>query len=258
MNMYKSRNSLSGKSHHFFFRDAPSKLFTLIELLIVIAIIAILAALLFPALGKAREAAKRTACISNLKQQSLWINNYINDYNEYFVPVRYTIDYSSMWFNNLAYLYNINSIRERYLVCPSDSQPSSLANRVDYAPTLYGPCSMPGNAEYPDKNDGSRNFHPTKLGTLKGLQLTRGVLLSGTQWIIDSVADPSGYYYIKNSFNSYTLNTTIPFYEYTRHNLKTNILFVDGSVKTLQFMNIFAWMNTGWNKWCMDSKINFN
>ncbi len=56
--------------------------FTLIELLVVIAIIAILAAILFPVFAKAREAARKTACINNLKQISTAAMMYAQDYDE--------------------------------------------------------------------------------------------------------------------------------------------------------------------------------
>ena len=56
--------------------------FTLIELLVVIAIIAILAAILFPVFARAREQARKTTCISNLKQMGTAIMMYVQDYDE--------------------------------------------------------------------------------------------------------------------------------------------------------------------------------
>jgi prepilin-type N-terminal cleavage/methylation domain-containing protein/prepilin-type processing-associated H-X9-DG protein len=58
--------------------------FTLIELLVVIAIIAILAAILFPVFAQAREQARKTTCLSNLKQIDLSVQMYVQDYDEVF------------------------------------------------------------------------------------------------------------------------------------------------------------------------------
>ncbi|MBC7805878.1 MAG: DUF1559 domain-containing protein [Akkermansiaceae bacterium] len=63
--------------------------FTLIELLVVIAIIAILAAILFPVFAQAREKARQTSCLSNVKQISLSLIQYTQDYDETYPMKQY-------------------------------------------------------------------------------------------------------------------------------------------------------------------------
>ncbi|MBU4375995.1 MAG: type II secretion system GspH family protein, partial [Candidatus Omnitrophica bacterium] len=62
------------------------KAFTLIELLVVIVIVGLLAAILLPVFGKAREAARRAMCINNLRQHGIAWYLYLDDHNDCFPP----------------------------------------------------------------------------------------------------------------------------------------------------------------------------
>ncbi len=70
--------------------------FTLIELMIVVAIIGVLAGLLLPVLSAARAAARQTACSSNLRQLGLAVEGYKNEYDGYFPPTM-TVDNNMRW-----------------------------------------------------------------------------------------------------------------------------------------------------------------
>jgi prepilin-type N-terminal cleavage/methylation domain-containing protein/prepilin-type processing-associated H-X9-DG protein len=106
--------------------------FTLIELLVVIAIIAILAAMLLPALARAKAAGKSIACVNNVRQLDLAARLYVDDNNSTYPPRSNTDRWPDKMYKDFGNNTNV-------LICPSDPNPTNYpaANVADSAPRTY-------------------------------------------------------------------------------------------------------------------------
>ncbi|HEX8552899.1 MAG TPA: DUF1559 domain-containing protein [Abditibacteriaceae bacterium] len=113
-------------------QHARCRAFTLIELLVVIVVISVLAAMLFPVFARARENARRTSCLSNLKQVSLGFIQYSQDYDERLPLTSFGATNISWTVGAEPYLKSTQIFR-----CPNDT-----------ATVWQNPASPPTNNHY--------------------------------------------------------------------------------------------------------------
>ncbi len=249
--------------------------FTLIELLVVVAIIAVLVAMLLPALNSVRTSAKTATCLVNLRQIGMAMAYYKGDFAEYNPPVVKKATYLGDWYQQDVWppagrWFNyLEPYTKTYAVfnCPVANETWTSTRVVDRNgenPPGWNPAWGPiprgravagvvSNYAYNRINvggilEGIRNpSHPEdwmkKDSDIESIISTSGLAAIPQQVI--SVVD--GVFFLMTAAGGIPSTDSLSLYYYARflHNGKTNCLFLDGHVSAQSFGDL-SLSNIGW------------
>ncbi len=222
-------------------------IFTLIELLIVIAIIAILAAMLLPALNQARRKAIDISCLGNIKQIGLGYNNYLEAY-EIWLPT-HRVSLTKYFHDEIALLSNM---KNKYKIFRCPAGPKTDADRQRISGGTYG--------DYALNRVGGSNTGPRKdtlhMDLENSVSSPTGIAEGWTRYRLSSVNQPSLCIVLGDTGTTSTAATYSSHFSYLRHKGRGNFLYMDlhggaisqGEADAFQSTRIPALFRTGWVK----------